>query len=246
MALKAKADLYVVTRDGTRGEQVLERWGLTARSLVLRNGADVPEHARGMDPKQFRRQLGLDSGQHVITFVGRIESWKRPDRIIQVAHWAKKCGYPWIFVLAGPGGEKPILERRVKDYELQDIVRFVGAVPHAHVWQFLSASDVFLTLHDLSSLSNTLLEALAIGIPVVCSHKGDEIERLVIEGRSGYLVKDADNPVEIVEKVENALRISRETVLNSIRIESWESRLEREFQRIQQLLRQQGLARGVS
>ena len=236
-ALKVRADLYVITDDGTRGREVLAKFGLVKQGLVLRNGVEVPPSLVNFPKNLLKEDLGLNSQMTVITFVGRIEGQKRCDRIFQVAIEAYRQKRPWMFVLVGDGRDKSSLESQCKQYDLGKMVRFVGSVAHEEVWRHLCASDLFLTLPDLSSLSNTLLEALAVGIPVVCSRKGEGIEELVVDGFSGYLVNDPDDPMEVIQRIDESLRIPKRRILESVTLQSWESRLEREFEHIRDILK---------
>jgi len=236
LALKVRANLYMITDDGTRGQEVLLKYGLSNQGLVLRNGVDVPERIQELPRVQLRRELGLHPEMHVITFVGRIECWKRPDRILKVALESRAQKRPWTFVLVGDGRDKVLLENQSKQYHLGRTIRFVGAVAHEEVWKHLLVSDVFLSLHDLSSISNTLLEALALDIPVVCSRKGEGIEELVIDGFSGYLVNEPDNAKAVIEAIDKGLRIPKSKISRLVDLQAWEDRLETEFSRIEDIL----------
>ncbi|MCL0065571.1 glycosyltransferase family 4 protein [Dehalococcoidia bacterium] len=237
LALKVRADLYVITDDGTRGREVLAKFGLAKQGLVLRNGVEVPQSLVNFPKHILREDLGLNAQRTVITFVGRIEGQKRCDRILQVAIEAYRQKRPWMFVLVGDGRDKVSLESQSQEYGLGKMIRFVGAVAHEEVWRYLYASNLFLALPDLSSLSNTLLEALAVGIPVVCSRKGEGTAELVVDGFSGHLVNDPDDPMEVIQRIDESLRIPKRRVLESVTLQSWESRLEREFEQIRDILK---------
>src|SRR3954469_15045965 len=86
MALKTPADLYVMTDDGTQGDQVLARLNPASREKTRfwRNGLDL-QHARPPTPeeaKSARESLGLAPEDFVLVPSSRLARWKRIDRAI--------------------------------------------------------------------------------------------------------------------------------------------------------------------
>ena len=236
LALKSETDLIIVTSDGTYGNEVVDRWGVAKKTLVLRNGVDSPERLSISRIFSLKTILGIEQGKPIITFTGRLESWKRPDRIIEVARLANQRGFSYLFVLIGDGDDRLLLEQRVRSYGIEEMVKFIGPVSHEEIWDYLRCSDIFLSLHDLTSLTNTLFEALAIGLPIVCSHNGDGIEELVIDGLSGKLVENPDDANEVITKIQAALEIPHEVVLSAVHLDNWEERFDIEFEKIADVL----------
>jgi len=234
LAFKVKADLYVITADGTVDPNFCRASGLGDRILLLRNGVDLPKSFHKSDRNELKKEEGIAPETKVIVFVGRLEDFKRVDRILSVSQKAKEYNQPWQFIIVGDGRERVFLEDWQRKYDLP--VKFVGAVPHQHVWRYLAMADVFLSLHDLSSISNTLLEALAMQIPVVCARKGYGIEELIKDGATGYLVDDPDNPDEVIAKIGEAFLLRDSLRLTAVPLKSWEVRFEEEFTRIDEMM----------
>lgn len=237
LALTLRADLYVITDDGTHGKDIVRAHGLCNRALVLRNGVDPPRELPDADKIAVRCSLGVDPGKVMITYVGRLEEGKGCFRLLDVAREAASRGLPWVFILVGEGHARPRMESVVNGEHMEDMVRIVGPVPHDAVWKYLGASDVFVTLPEFSSISNTLLEALATRIPVVCSRRGEGIEELVREQRDGVLVDNPDDVSEVLAAIQRALQVPRH-LRSGLHpgIWSWEQRLAREFEAIYGLL----------
>ena len=91
--------------------------------------------------------------------------------------------------MVGDGTDRRAVLERIEEYKLGHRIRWVGIQPTNEVFKYLKASDVFVALYDVSAVSNTVLEALAIGTPVVSSDRGDGIATLVVDGRTGYRVR---------------------------------------------------------
>ena len=103
-------------------------------------------------------------------------------------------------LLVGDGPEHLRVERMVKKLEISDCVFFLGN--QEYVEDILPLADVFLlpSLHESFGLS--LLEAMAVGVPVVATNVGGPKE-VVVEGESGFL----RDPEDVESMSEAATRI---------------------------------------
>jgi glycosyltransferase involved in cell wall biosynthesis len=78
------------------------------------------------------------------------------------------------------------LRERVAALGIGASVRFVGNIPPVEVVNWLRAADVFALATAREGCCNAVLEALAVGVPVVTTPVGDNAE-FVADGRNGYL-----------------------------------------------------------
>lgn len=92
-------------------------------------------------------------------------------------------------ILVGEGSERINIERKIKDYSIDDNVILLGS--RDDVADILPCLDVFVLPSLAEGISNTVLEAMACGLPVVCTNVGGNSE-LVSDGKSGYLVPRSD------------------------------------------------------
>ena len=100
-------------------------------------------------------------------------------------------------VIVGDGPLNTELRSRARKLGLDDLVWFPGA--RADVPALMSAMDVFVLPSRNEGISNTILEAMASGLPVVACRVGGNPE-LVVDGLTGALC-EADDPAAL----ENAL-----------------------------------------
>src|SRR5262249_25050578 len=91
-------------------------------------------------------------------------------------------------ILVGDGSERSALEEQVRRHGLADSVRLVGQ--RDDVAQWLGIMDVFVLPSLGEGMSNALLEAMAVGLPVVATAVGGTPE-IVDHGVSGLLVPAA-------------------------------------------------------
>lgn len=68
-------------------------------------------------------------------------------------------------VILGEGNYRPQLEALIVDCGLSDVVSLIGN--HDNVYQFLAAADIFVFSSLWEGMPNTMLEALAVGLPII-------------------------------------------------------------------------------
>ncbi|HOF42811.1 MAG TPA: glycosyltransferase family 4 protein [Candidatus Moranbacteria bacterium] len=130
-------------------------------------------------------------------------------------------------LIVGDGNEKPSLEQLTLGLGLEDKVVFTGAVPHKDVLQYYHKANVFVLPSLNEGMSNTMLEALACGLPLIATDTGGTKE-ILADGRNGFIVRmrDSNDLAEKLEKLvldpslvermgQESLRIAKEL--------SWES-----------------------
>ena len=138
---------------------------------------------------QLIQDLCLPSDAKLIGFVGRLAKQKRIDDLlwgIQLARQADERAY---LLIVGEGPERSRLEQHARDLECSKHVRFLGHREDAA--KLMQAFDVFWLASDFEGLSNSLMEAMAVGVPVVASNIPPNRE-LVRHGQEGYLIDVGD------------------------------------------------------
>lgn len=100
--------------------------------------------------------------------------------------------------LVGEGQRQAELEVLARDLEIDDRVSFEGYVPHDHLSAYYQAADVFVLPSFNEGMSNSLLEALAAGLPVIVTETGGTAE---LVSNNGFVVSKAD-----AEAIETSLR----------------------------------------
>ncbi|WP_051137331.1 glycosyltransferase [Novosphingopyxis baekryungensis] len=136
---------------------------------------------RPVDSSALRRQLGLEGP--VIATVGALIARKRQDLVI-----AALADLPGVtLLLIGKGEREATFRDLAQGSGVANRVRFVGAVAHDDLPQWLSCVDVLVSPSDSEGLANAWVEALACGTPVVISEAGGARE-LVTSDAAGRVV----------------------------------------------------------
>jgi glycosyltransferase involved in cell wall biosynthesis len=183
----------VAVANSEAGRQMLRRDGISdSRIMVVANGVsfdrlDVsPERVA-----QHRQRLGADSTTPVIGILATLKPAKGQDTYLRAAAEIARHHPTARFAVVGDGPLRADLEALARDLGISHRVTFFGN--QQRVADFLSLFDVLVSAsRDNEGHSNSILEAMAVGVPVVATNIGGSRE-LVEHGRTGLLVPPDDH-----------------------------------------------------
>ncbi|TMM14675.1 MAG: glycosyltransferase family 4 protein [Actinobacteria bacterium] len=159
-------------------------WGVPPhRVSVLPNPApSVPELGRR---DELRQRLGMNG--RALAFAGRLSVQKS----LEVALEALVSLDGVTLDIAGEGDQRDMLERRARDLGVDTRVRFLGALPRERVLELFRAADAAILSSTWENFPHTVVEALAVGTPVIATDVGGVAE-VVHDGENGLLVPAGD------------------------------------------------------
>jgi glycosyltransferase involved in cell wall biosynthesis len=138
---------------------------------------------------ELRRELGLRPDQPVIVCVANLRPVKN-HRLLLEAVAAVRTTFPEIrLVLVGDGPSADALARQAGELHLQQEVLFLGQ--RSEAWRFHAAGDLSVLASVSEGFPNALVEAQALGVPVVATAVGGVVEA-VLDQRTGLLVPEGD------------------------------------------------------
>ena len=123
--------------------------------------------------------------------VGRLTWEKGGEHALQALRLLLDQGVPCELRMVGEGPMLEALAFACHQLGVKDQVRFLGALPRARIRDEMRAADVFLQASDSEGFCNAVVEAQAMGLPVVCSDAGGLPEN-VADGESGFVVPRRD------------------------------------------------------
>lgn len=182
--LKDRDDLLIAECDASR-RFLLERLRYDPRKvLVVRNGVDLAGWpASKIDRQSKRMELRLSAGDVLVGAIGRLDRQKGFATLVEAM--AKLKDTPLKCAIIGDGPERPRLEALIRRHELEKSVWLLGERVDVPSW--LSAFDLYCLPSLWEGLPNALLEAMALGLPVVASAV-DGVPEAVTDGKDGALV----------------------------------------------------------
>ncbi|HET9461406.1 MAG TPA: glycosyltransferase family 4 protein [Gaiellaceae bacterium] len=159
-------------------------WGLDPdRVSVLPNPAPVVPMLP--DRAALRGELELDG--RVLAFAGRLG----PQKSLDVALEAVAAVPDVTLVVAGDGPHRRSLERQAVERGIEARVRFLGSVSREDVLRLFRAADASVLSSAWENFPHTVVEALAVGCPVIATAVGG-VPEVVRDGENGLLVPPND------------------------------------------------------
>jgi len=101
--------------------------------------------------------------------------------------------------IAGDGPDRAKLERRAAELGLERRARFLGSVSRQEVLRLFRAADASVLSSSWENFPHTVVEALAVGCPVIATAVGG-VPEVVRDGENGLLVPP-DNPEALADAV---------------------------------------------
>ncbi len=144
----------------------------------------------GIDPQQFHYQEP-DKSIKKLVYVGRLSGEKGVPILFESLKTLKAKGYSFELNLLGDGDDRKNLERSAQQYGINENVHFHGFVDRTTIETTLIASDIFILPSFAEGIPVALMEAMAIGIPVITTYVGG-IAELVIDNTTGKMVYPSD------------------------------------------------------
>ena len=190
------------------GAELMRKWNYTG--LI----ETIPQ--MGVDPEFFSQQkrqtalieksLEKDNQTFVIGYLGRLVHEKGVDVVFKALHQLRAQGLDCRVVLWGSGADEAALKQEAQALQISEYVSWQGAVRHEQVPEAISHFDALVlpsrTMPDWKEqFGHVLIEAMAMGVPVVGSSSG-EIPHVI--GRED-LVFEEDNDEELAKIIERLI-----------------------------------------
>ncbi|WP_418637886.1 glycosyltransferase family 4 protein [Winogradskyella sp.] len=184
---------------GKSVDATLKSHGLI-RNVVIDNGVAIP--------KQEENKLkSLSKVPLVIGFVGALHKNKGIFILIEIAKQLKESNINFTLQIAGEWGnneDKIKVENFIDQNKLTANVKFLGLIHDEEKWEFYKNTDIFVLPSYNEGQPLVLIEAMAYGIPVVCSGVG-AIPDTVTSGYNGFIVEEF-SAVKYANKIKYLLK----------------------------------------
>jgi D-inositol-3-phosphate glycosyltransferase len=229
----------------------------TDNMVEIPPGVDI-SHFYPIPKVDAREYINLDCGAKMVLFVGRIEPLKGLDTLIRAIGLLKKTGvtHEHEVCLVVIGGDPTIPEEDMphemaklqamrREFDLEDVVFFLGQRGQETLPYYYSAADVVVMPSHYESFGMVALESMACGTPVVASQVGG-LAYLIQDGATGYHVRDQE-PEELAERLTQILtddQLSKEMGKNAAEYAmaySWQEIASRVVAVYREMIKKEGL-----
>jgi glycosyltransferase involved in cell wall biosynthesis len=150
------------------------------------------------EKQNFKKELGVPQNSLIVGTVGRLEPVKAPEFLIEAAKYIIPKYPTTYFIFAGDGHLKQNLEKKASDFGIKNNIIFLGW--RNDIAKIISTYDIFALPSLNEGMGRVLVEAMALGKPIVASNAGG-IPDLVTHGKNGFLVPPKD-PRELANYIQ--------------------------------------------
>ncbi|MEN6552456.1 MAG: glycosyltransferase family 4 protein [Methanobacterium sp.] len=161
--------------------------------IVIPNGIDMERF------KEISIRTSHNDKVKTILFVGTLRPVKGVIYLIEAMKIVKNEYHGAKLLIVGDGTEGDKLRAIVKELDLEDSVSFAGQRSNNEIPKYMAESDIFVLPSLSEGFPNVILEAMAVGLPVISSKVGG-IPNIIQEGINGLLVEPM-NSKDIANKI---------------------------------------------
>jgi glycosyltransferase involved in cell wall biosynthesis len=182
-------DMNAMVAPSTLMNQVLKGYGIEVPMQVIPTGLD---HSRfsGGSGNLFRAQYGIAPERPVLCHVGRMAHEKNIDFLLDMLVLVKRSIPDIMLLLAGEGPALKHLKKKSIELELDEHVLFVGYLDRDRALKdCYRAGDAFVFASRTETQGLVLLEAMALGVPVVSTAVLGTVD-ILAPGRGALVASD--------------------------------------------------------
>jgi len=139
----------------------------------------------------LREKLIKRSKAKVVLFVGRLHSNKDPSTLLRAFKQLSETRSDVVLVVIGTSPEEKTYFELAEQLGITENAMFLGYVRHDEIAKYYSIANVYVLTSIWEEWSNTIMEAMAAGVPVIASNVGAN-PYTVKDGETGFLFPRGD------------------------------------------------------
>lgn len=188
----------VLIGSGSFADEVVDRLGTARERFTVVGGATTTDHFL---PRPGR-ETGAVGAVPTLLFHGRVDARKGVLVLLDAVAALVDGGRELRLVVSGIGPDTGAVARRVVELGLGDVVQASGYCSYDEAPAVYAAADVFVSPTESEGFSNTVLEAMAAGLPIVSTAVVGVVDCLR-DGENALLVapRDAEALAEALDRV---------------------------------------------
>jgi len=141
--------------------------------------------------EEMRREFHVGQNTKVVLFVHWLSPRKGAQHLVRIALEVKRSIPDVLFLIVGTGPYMETLKREIIENGLEDSFRLVGSVPNQEIPEYYAIADVFIMPSDEEAFGRVLLEAMAMGVPIVATFQGS-MDSILTKKQRQFTVKKGD------------------------------------------------------
>jgi sugar transferase (PEP-CTERM/EpsH1 system associated) len=192
------------------------------RICVIANGVDVTRFRPREDRRAIRARFGLPSHRFIIGSVARLDAVKNHEVILQALCRLRQHHSMPFFLLVGEGPHRAMLAQAIERLQLAADVCLFGYSDS--IAELLNCMDLYIQSSFYEGFSNTLIEAMASGLPVLATDVGGTAD-ILFAGQEGFFF----HPTDVDTLASLILRLQQDSQLRRVLAERARRRVVEHF-----------------
>ncbi|MCL2703816.1 MAG: glycosyltransferase [Defluviitaleaceae bacterium] len=195
-----------ITGPSPKVEEYIKKCGIHKNVNIIANSVELDlfsrENADTRQVRDLRSGFGFFDDDFIFAFCGRIGKEKNISQLIEFINKTVKPKDKIKLLIIGSGPYIEQHQSEVKDFNLEDIIKFAGRIEHDALPPYYAACDAYITASISDTCSISMLEAMAMNLPVL--HIRDDLNHgQVIDGVNGYIFNDAEEMYVYMNKLKD-------------------------------------------
>ena len=195
---------------------------------IIPNGVDSRFFTR---EKQYERRDRLESSNKDkrirVLFVSRLIQGKGLQYIIpEMKRINDACGRRVSLTIVGDGPYRGVLEKITSESEAGSYVSFVGKKNKEELYRYYSTADLFILPSESEGMPNVVLEAMAMGLPILMTPCGGSKELVTENGRIVPIERFVDALIEMCNDEQGRVYMGRQSEALARTKFSWQEKAE--------------------
>ncbi len=171
-----------------------QNWVSANKIVVIPSAIRAPE----LSLESLHRQRDLLQPKTLI-FVGRLSKEKRIDRLLKAWASLKEHHVEWQLRIVGDGSERKALQQLAADLNVEPSVHW--ALWSDDVWSALSSSQAYCLVSDYEGFPQSMLEAMASGLPVSVLDCSPAIRQTITHEVNGLVIPSEDRIANTLQRI---------------------------------------------
>ena len=164
--------------------------GLKELALETDRDAKIDIIYNGVNVEDFSQRNEREKGDNIILTVARLIKRKGIDDLIRAVPAIVKAHKNIKLRIVGEGNMENELKALAQKLNVSKYIDFRGYVPHAEISYYYLSSDIFVLPSKNEGMSNTVLEAMASGLPIITTDTGGTQELI---SENGIIIPSEDS-----------------------------------------------------
>jgi len=171
LVYRCASQLIVVSRD--LESMMASQFHLSSERIrFIANGIDTDFYSPNLSEREkVRDALGIWPDEVAVGYAGRLDPVKNFPLLLEAFKLSLQTDRRFKLIFIGDGPDRESIDRFCREHDIQDCVRLVGQ--QESVLSYLRALDVFALTSFREQMPMSMLEAMAVGVPVLASAVGE-------------------------------------------------------------------------